>query len=102
MDIIWSHLRTDLPRLAEIALSLQTIPHSNAAEERVFSMIGKNKTKFRANLDLARSLNSIMLIKLNNPEALTPCYTWKPTDDLLRKCKSACMEYNRAHKNADE
>ena len=41
MDIIWSYLRASLPRLADIALFLLTIPHSNATEERIFSTIRK-------------------------------------------------------------
>ena len=62
MDMIWVHLRQKLPQVFNIALLLLTIPHSNAAEEKVFSMIGKNNTKFPSTLDLATSLNAIMLI----------------------------------------
>ena len=76
MDIIWENLRTNLPTLANVVLQVLTIPHSNGAEERAFSMIIKNKTQFRSTLDLRKSLNSIMpwrmimLIKMNNLEAL--------------------------------
>ena len=66
MDIIWSEIKKSLPKWANIALFLLTIPHSNAGEERIFSIIGKNKTKFRSNLD-NKTLNSIMLIKINKP-----------------------------------
>ena len=46
-DIVWGHLqkmttpdgRKRFPRLSKIALLVLTIPHSNAGEERVFSMI---------------------------------------------------------------
>ena len=65
MDMIWTHLRPKLLQVTSIALFLLTIPHSNAAEERVFSMIGKNNTKFWSILDLATPLNTIMLIKMN-------------------------------------
>ena len=41
MDMIWGYLRASLPRLADIALFLLTIPHSNATEERIFSTIRK-------------------------------------------------------------
>ena len=46
MDMIWVHQRPKLPQVTNIALFLLTIPHSNDAEERVFSMIGKSNTKF--------------------------------------------------------
>ena len=70
MDIIWANLRTNLSTLANVVLQVLTIPHSNPAEERVFSMINKNKTQFRSTLDLGKSLNSITLIKMNSPEGL--------------------------------
>ena len=76
MDIFWGHLRTSLPKLANIALFLLTISHSNSAEERIFGMIVKNKTKLRSSLDNKKSLNSIMLIKKNKPESFKPCYQW--------------------------
>ena len=74
MDIIWGNLRTFLPKLANIALFFLTIPHSTPGEERIFSMIAKNKTKIRSSLDNKKSLNSIMLIKMNKRECFKPCY----------------------------
>ena len=65
MDIIWAYLRQPLLLLSKIALSVLTIPHSSAAEERAFSMIKKKKTEFRANLYLSKTLDSIMVIKMN-------------------------------------
>ena len=76
-DIIWTYLRQPFSLLSKIALSVLTIPHSNAAEERVFSMIKKNKTEFRANLDLSKTLDSIMVIKMNHPEQMIPCYSMR-------------------------
>ena len=97
MDMIWAHLRSKLPEVTKIALFLLTIPHSNAAEERVFSMIGKNNTKFRSTLDLATSLNVIMLIKMSQPDDLLLHHHWKILNELLKRCKSACREYNQEH-----
>ena len=98
IDIIWAHLRPKLPQVTNIALFLRAIPsHSNAAEERVFSMNGKNNIKFQSILDLATSLNAIMLIKMNQPERLLPCHRWKIPNELLKQCKSACREYNQEH-----
>ena len=73
MDMIWAHLRPKLLQVTNIALFLLTIPHSNAAEERVFPIIGKNNTKFQFTLDLATSLNAIMLIKMNHRQSSLPC-----------------------------
>ena len=46
-----------LGKLAIIALLVLTLPHSNAEEERVFSMINKNKTQ-RPSLKLDGSLSN--------------------------------------------
>lgn len=53
--IVWGHLqemtipdgRKRFPRLSKIALLVLTIPHSNAGEERVFSMIKKEFNAFK-------------------------------------------------------
>ena len=97
MDMVWGYLRQRFPLLSEIALAILVVPHSNAADERVFSMIRKNKTEFRSRLDLSKSLNSVMRVKMNLLEQIQPCYYWKPDKELLKKCKSTCKEYNRAH-----
>ena len=97
MNVIWGYLKPWLPHLGEIAESLLVIPHSNASEEGVFSIIRKNKTEFRSRLELRLSLNSIMRIKMSLPESLLPCYQWKPSDELLNTCKSATTIYNQEH-----
>ena len=51
MDIIWGYLRERFPLLSSVALCVLTIPHSNVAEERVFSIIKKKKTTFPSSLD---------------------------------------------------
>ena len=45
IDMVWGYLRQRFPLLSEIALAILVVPHSNAADERVFSMIRKNKTE---------------------------------------------------------
>ena len=100
MDVIWGHLRGRFPNLSDIALTVLTVPHSNASEERVFSIIKKNKTEFRSRLELGGSLNSIMRIKMALPESLMPCHKWKPSNELLLKCKRATREYNQQHSSA--
>ena len=60
MDIIWHHLSSlkspdgtvRFKRLCQIAKLVLVLPHSNAQEERVYSMEKKkNKTLFRPSLD---------------------------------------------------
>ena len=54
MDVNWSYLRTvkhadgtlAFQKLADVAILVLTLPNSNAEEERVFSLVNKNKTKF--------------------------------------------------------
>ena len=43
MDMVWGYLQQRFPLLTEIALAILVVPHSNAADERVFSMIKKKK-----------------------------------------------------------
>ena len=100
MDVVWGFLKTILPIFSEIAMSVLVIPHSNAGEERVFSIIRKNKTEFRSRLSLGRSLNSIMIIKSTLPESLLKCHEWKPPKALLQKCKSATTAYNEEHSSS--
>ena len=52
MDMVWGYLGQRFPLLSEIALAILVVPHSNAADEMVFSMVRKNKTGFRSRLDL--------------------------------------------------
>ena len=76
MDMVWGYLQQRFPLLSEIALAILVVPHSNAANERVFSVIRKTKTEFRSRLDLSKSLNSVMRVKLSLLEQ--SFYRWKP------------------------
>jgi hypothetical protein len=104
MDIIWNYLSTArnnsgnlmFSRLSKVALLVLVIPHSNAEEERVFSLVTKNKTVFRPNLKLDGTLSSILQIKLANPE---PCYKYEPDQTVLEDAKHATAEYNKLHCN---
>ena len=102
MDVLWHHISTMRApdnsyrffRLSQIAKLILVIPHSNAEEERVFSMVRKNKTAFRSNLDPKGTLSSILTIKLANSQ---PAHCYEPTSSVLKKAKSATWEYNKAH-----
>lgn len=107
VDVLWYHIAQMkvpetslrrfkyLPLLAEIVL---VIPHSNAGQERLFSVVRKNKTDSRSSLKLDGSLSSILAMKCHNPEGVTPCYKWQPDGDLLQKSKGATKVYNDKHK----
>ncbi len=70
------------------------LPHANADAERVFSVVGLNKTKRRNSLALDGTLSSIMTIKMAN---LEPCFKWEPPSDIIRASKKATGQYNHAH-----
>ena len=103
IDILWGYLckvlqigssEPKFKRLAKVAVSVLVVPHSNASEERVFSMVRNNKTPFRPSLGLDGTLQSILQVKLGVEE---PCEKFDPTKDLLVKAKKATWEYNKAH-----
>ena len=106
MDIVWDHLskvkdvsgNLKFPILSKVAKLVLTIPHSNADAERVFSMIGKNKIKSRADLALEGSLSSITTCKVNQFFEV-PCYDFRPSKSMLTNAKKATWNYNKAHKN---
>ena len=82
---------TLLPAVAQLVLIL---PYSNAGEERVFSLVTKNKTKFRASIAVEKTLGNILAVKMNCSQK---CYELKCPKDLLKKAKRATVEYNRQH-----
>ena len=79
------------PRLWKVVRLILTIPHSNAEEERVFSIIRKNKTCFRARLDPEETLASIVTVKLAmEPERVE---TFNILQEVLTAAKSAIYKY---------
>ena len=104
MDILWAYLSTmknpdgmlRFPMLSKVAHLVLVLPHSNAQEERVFSLVTKNKTAFRPNLRLDGTLSSILTVKLANPE---PCHKYELPKAVIETARKATMDYNRAHSN---
>ena len=94
VDIIWHYLCTvKAPdssfcynRLSQVAQIVLVIPQSNATDERIFSMVRKNKTAFRPSLDPKGILSCILTIKLASQKAAHRC---EPLKEVLRKAKSA-------------
>ena len=102
-DRIWHYLSTlkdyigcpRFPRLIKVAKLILVIPHSNAEEERAFSLVRKNKTCFRPNLDLDESLASIITCKLAmEGESVTKFST---SVDIISMAKQATTKYNKQH-----
>lgn len=103
MDVIWSYLmglkNTDssltFPLLSKVARLVLVIPHSNAGEERVFSLIKQNKTPIRSSLGINGTLSSMIQVKLANSAT---CIKWEPTKELLTAAKKATKQYNDMHR----
>ena len=105
MDKIWAHIAslkcsvTQTPKfekLSKVAKLVLTLPHSNADEERVFNIVGHNKTETRRNrLRLEGTLSSILTLKravFNQ----NPCYSYDPPSEVEKSSKSATYRYNTA------
>ena len=89
VDVIWNYIfkitvtgstelkfsKLKFSKLKTVIQSVLVIPNSNAAEERVFSLIRKNKTPFRPSLGLEGTLSSIVGIKLGIDD---PCERYEP------------------------
>ena len=82
--------------LFKVAEVVMTIPHSNAAEERIFSLINKNKTPTRSSLNADGTLSSLIVVKthLDNP------VEWQPSATLIDKAKRATKSYNNKLKSS--
>ena len=102
MDVIWHHISTiksadghlKFNMLSKIAKLVLCIAHSNAGEERVFSMIRKNKTPFRPNLALDKTLPNLLSVKLATDE---PCHRYSPPASVVQRAGKVTWEYNKEH-----
>ena len=106
MDVLWWHIANKnipgtatkrFPHLAKVAELVLVLPHSNAGEERLFSIVRKNKTESRASMKLEGTLSNLMAMKLQYPEQVTPCFKWIPEERLLDSSKKAASVYNAKH-----
>ena len=77
-------------KLSGLAKSLLTIPNSNAAPERTFSMVKKIFTEQRSQMDNS-TLAALLKCKINTD---CPCHTYQPTQHTVRLAKVACTTYN--------
>jgi hypothetical protein len=108
MDMIWGYLaerrdrtgRRQFPLMSKVAAGVLALPHSNAEEERVFSLVTKNKTQFRGSMKLDGTLASILTVKLAAPERYSSCHRFQPSANLIRQAKGATSDYNKAHSSS--
>jgi hypothetical protein len=104
VDKLWGYLKDikkpgtnsfEFDLLFKVANVVLTIPHSNAGEERVFSLINKNKTSSRSSLGLDGTLSSLITVKTHIEEPMK----WQPSEELIKKAKQATLSYNQEHKS---
>ena len=93
MDVLWYYIANMkiagsnakrfklLPKVAEFVL---IIPHNNSELEILVSIVKKNIYLQRSSMKLDGTLSSILAMKTMYPESSTPCYHWKPTEDILK------------------
>ena len=82
------------PHLTRVASIPMAIPHSNADEERIFSSVRKDKTAFRASMELDRTLSSLLICQLNNDG---DCLSYEPSSSVVMKSKKVTKAYNIEH-----
>ena len=84
VDYLWNYLKDvkkpgtndkEFNLLFQVAEAIMTIPHSNAGEERIFSLINKNKTPRRSSLKLDGTLSSLITVKTHIEDPLH----WRPS-----------------------
>ena len=96
VDVFWSNMlavrdengQKKYHLLAGVMLGILTIFHSNADSERIFSVVTKNKCKFRPNLS-TRVLGSIITHKMCLQSSDQVCHTATVSKDTLKKAKQA-------------
>lgn len=92
----WSDAESTYPLLVELVRLMMTFPHSNAASERMFSMLKKIHTDFRDNLCLD-TIRALLAYKVNSYGC---CINQKYDDERLKQLKRAAMTYNDRHTSA--
>ena len=76
--------------------------HSNAAIERLFSLLNKNKNESsdRNHFDQDKTLSSILAVKLDRLGTSSAlCYEFQPDKELLSMAKKAVVNHNKEHSN---
>ena len=97
LDVQWHYIsqiqdettwKSKYQNLAGVMLAILTIFHSNVECERTFSLVTKNKTKYRPNMN-TKTLSSFISHKTYMNSTGEMAHNCNPSAQLLRKCKSA-------------
>ena len=80
--------------LSKIMVMILSLAHSNAEDERLFSLVRKNATDFRPNLS-TQTLSDFLTQKMYSQAKKVVCHKMTLDDQLLVKCKQAARTYNR-------
>lgn len=96
VDLFWCHMsqqknedgQPKFDLLAAVMFAILTIFHSNADSERIFSVVTKNKNKFRPNLSTP-VLSSIIIHKMCLQSSGQVCHSATISQDTLKKAKQA-------------
>lgn len=86
-----THKKKKYPLLSSVMKAVLIIFHSNADCERVFSIVGKNKTKDRS-LMKTDTLSALMTHRLAMESRATKCFSTCYTSDMLKRAKKATYE----------
>ena len=81
--------------LPKIMVAVLSIPHSNAEDERLFSLVKKNATEFRPNLS-TKTLSDILTQKVFTQVEKVCCHQATFPQNVLEKCKKATSNYNKS------
>ena len=76
------------PNLSSVMKGLCCLTHSNADTERVFSLVRKNKTDFRATLS-TKTLSSLLIQKVHMVSRGHSCFQHSFSSALKKKAKKA-------------
>nr|XP_019929731.2 uncharacterized protein LOC105346161 [Crassostrea gigas] len=79
--------------LAKLALACCVIPVSDADPERIFSMLKKNQTEMRSDLDLNNDTICSLICSKQNQDVC--CFENKPSDEFLMAAKEAVVTYQQ-------
>lgn len=91
----WSRVGGRYLEIGRVLPYLFSLPNSNAATERCFSILKAVHTPTRNSLHID-TINSLLHIKINKA---SNTYEVDDKDTILLKCKKATKDYNLAHSN---
>ncbi|KAJ8883547.1 hypothetical protein PR048_015391 [Dryococelus australis] len=79
--------------LSKLMMTVLLIPHSNSPTKRIFSLVKKNKTEFRANMN-TELLSALLVHKMLLISKKKYCHQATFTKQQLRDAKQATRLYN--------